>query len=252
MYPELVDKIALVTGAARGFGRAIAIRLAQEGVKVIVNYRRSKSDAWKVANEITALGGFAVPLRADIGNEESLDELFKIIKSEFGRLDIVVANAAFGVPGEIMNAKTRYWDLTMHASAHSLLWLAQRAVPLMTSNWGRIISITSEGGQKVLPGYGIIGVAKAALESLSRSLAVELAGKGILVNGVLAGIADTKSFRAIPGAQEKIREVESRIPLGRMVTPEDIARVVAFLASDEAQMICGQFIVVDGGRMVLG
>jgi enoyl-[acyl-carrier protein] reductase III len=155
------------------------------------------------------------------------------------------------VLGPVLATKPRHWEATLDASARSLLGLTQRAVPLMSGGWGRIISITSEGGQKVVPGYGVVGVAKAALESLTRRLAVELARQGILVNGVQAGLADTKSFRSIPGAEAALKEARRRTPTGRVVTPEDVARVVTFLASGEAQMIVGQFIVVDGGRAIL-
>lgn len=250
MYPELCGKHVLVTGAARGFGRAIALRLAKEGAKIVVNYRRSKTDAEEVVQEIHAFGGEAFAARGDIGKEDKLSELFQEIQEKFDHLDILVANAAFGVPGPVLDINMKHWDVTMHSSAHSLLLMTQFAVPLMSSGWGRIISITSEGGQKVLPGYGIIGVAKAALESLTRTLAVELAPRGILVNGVLAGIADTKSFRAIPGAEDKIKTIKEKNPTGRIITPEDVANVVTFLCSNEAAMICGQFITVDGGRAI--
>jgi len=252
MYDELKDKYALVTGGTRGFGRAIALRLAKEGVFVVVNYRRSKTEAYEVVDQIAQSGGRAIAIRADVGNGDSLDALFREIDQRFGRLDIVVANAAFGVPGALLDSTDRHWDVTMAASARSLLDLSKRAVPLMSHGWGRIISITSEGAQRVLPGYGIVGAAKGALEALTRSLAVELAPQGIRVNGVLAGLSDTKSFRAIPGAEDAIREAEKRTPVGRTVLPEDVANVVAFLASNEASMICGQFITVDGGRAVLG
>lgn len=252
MYPELAGKNALVTGAARGFGKAIALNLARNGVRVAVNYRRSMTDAEGTVKEIEALGGEAIAIRADVGKQSSLENLFDTIKSEWGRLDIVVANAAFGVPGNLMDVTEKYWDITMAASARSLIDLAHYAVPLMTGGYGRIISITSDGGQKVIPGYGVVGAAKAALESLTRGLAYELAPKGILVNGVLAGLADTKSARSIPGAGEVIKHAKFHTPLGKIVEPEDIARVVTFLASEEAGMICGQFIVVDGGRNIVG
>jgi enoyl-[acyl-carrier protein] reductase III len=251
MYPELKGKHALVTGAARGFGRAIALRLAGEGAKIIVNYRRSKTDAWSVVDEIKSAGGEAIAVRADVGKEESLDRMFEIIRSEWGRLDIVVANAAFGVPGKLMEANSRHWEVTMAASARSLQDLAKRAVPLMTGGYGRIISITSDGGRRVIPGYGIVGPAKAALESLTRGLAYELAPKGIVVNGILAGLADTRSARSIPGSEEVIAHARHRTPMGRLIQPEDVANVVAFLASDQAAMICGQFVVVDGGRNIV-
>lgn len=252
MYPELRGKHALVTGAARGFGRAIALRLAREGVKVVVNYRRSMTEAGKVVEEIISEGGWAIPIRADIGKEESLDRMFEEIKKELGFLDILVANAAFGVPGRMLEATPHYWDVTLASSARSLLSMTQRMIPLMRDNWGRIISISSDGGQKVIPGYGVVGPAKAALESITRGLAYELAGKGVLVNGVLAGLADTKSSRSIPGADKVLEHAKFHTPAGRIVDGDDIARVVAFLASNEAQMICGQFIVVDGGRSIVG
>lgn len=252
MCNDLSGKHALVTGATRGFGRAIAMRLARDGATVIVNYRRSKSEAGEVVDAIRAANGKALAMRADVGKDEALDLLFEQIRSEFGALDILVANAAFGVPGPILEATQRHWDVTMSASARSLLSLTQRAVPLMYGREGRIISITSEGAQKVLPGYGVVGAAKGALEALTRSLAVELAPKGIRVNGIMAGLADTKSFRAIPGADEAIREAEARTPVGRTVLPEDVANTAAFLVSNQASMICGQFIVVDGGRSIVG
>ena len=117
MYPELAGKHALVTGAARGFGEAISKRLAAEGCKVVVNYRRSMTDAARVVDEIKAAGGEAVAIRGDVGKEESLDKLFKGIEESYGQLEIVIANAAFGVPGPLMNATTKHWDITMSASA---------------------------------------------------------------------------------------------------------------------------------------
>lgn len=252
MYPEIAGKNALVTGAARGFGRAIAVRLAAEGARVVVNYRRSMSDAAAVVDEIQQAGGEAVAIRGDVGKEQSLDKMFRAIEEQLGALDIVVANAAFGVPGNLLEATTHHWEVTMSASAWSLIAMTQRALPLMKSGWGRVISITSDGGQKVIPGYGVVGPAKGALESITRGLAYELARRGVLVNGILAGLADTKSSRSIPGANDVIQHASRHTPRGRIVTGDDIARVVAFLCSNEAEMICGQFITVDGGRNILG
>jgi enoyl-[acyl-carrier protein] reductase III len=124
MYPELKGKNALVTGATRGFGRAIAVRLAREGVNVAVNFRRSKTEAEEAVRELENLGVQAVPVRADIGREESLDSMFETVAKEFRGLDIVVANAAFGVPGRLLETTVHHWDVTMHSSAHSLLGLA--------------------------------------------------------------------------------------------------------------------------------
>ncbi|MEX2356190.1 MAG: SDR family oxidoreductase [Thermaerobacterales bacterium] len=250
MYPELVGKTALVTGASRGFGRAIALRLASEKAHVVVNYRRSRTEAERVVEEIRDSGGQATAIRADVGKDEASERLIEEIAGMFGSLDILVANAAFGIPGPLLQSTPRYWDVTMAASAESFLRLTQRVVPLMPAG-GRIISITSDGGQKVVPGYGIVGVAKAALECLTRGLAVELAPQGIRVNGVLSGLADTRSFRAIPGAAEMLQESVRRTPAGRPVVPGDVANAVAFLCSDQAGMVCGQFLVIDGGQSVL-
>lgn len=252
MYPELAGKNALVTGAARGFGEAIAKRLASEGVKVVVNYRRSMHDAQRVVDDIIAAGGQAVSIRADVGKPAALDRMFEQIKSEFEHLDILIANAAFGVPGNLMDSTERYWDITMSASARSLLDMAQRTVPLMRNGWGRIVSITSDGGQKVIPGYGVVGPAKGALESITRGLAYELGPKGIVVNGVSPGLADTKSSRSIPGSNAVLEHATGHTPMGRMISPEDVAKAVAFLVSDQASMMVGQFLVVDGGRGIVG
>ena len=252
MYPELAGKNALVTGAVRGFGKAIAVRLASEGVKVVVNYRRSMHDAQSVVDEITAAGGEAIAIRADVGKPAALDRMFEQIKSEFKHLDILIANAAFGVPGNLMEATGRYWDITMSASARSLLDLAQRTVPLMRNGWGRIVSITSDGGQKVIPGYGVVGPAKGALESITRGLAYELGPRGIVVNGVSPGLADTKSSRSIPGSNAVLEHATNHTPMGRMISPKDVSNAVAFLVSDQATMMVGQFLVVDGGRGIVG
>ena len=250
MYPELNNKVALITGATRGFGRAIAIRLASEGVSVIVNYRRSMSEAEEVIQTITAAGGKAKAFRCDIGDEEKVTKLFEEIKENYGRLDILVANASFGIPGKLLDAKSKYWDVTFNSTAKSLLLMAQKAVPLM-QGWGRIVTVTSYGGQRVLEGYGVVGPAKGAVESLTRSLSVELAPLGILVNGVMPGLADTKSFRAIPGAEEALSRVAQNTPAKKVVTGEDVANVVTFLSSNQAEMIVGQFIIIDGGAYIV-
>lgn len=251
MYPELKGKYALVTGASRGFGRAICERLAREGVAVAVNYRRSKSDAEDLVKKIEKEGGQAFAVRADVGKEENVEKMINEVREKFGRLDIVIANAAWGVPGKLLESKTRHWDVTLSASARYLLTMAQLAEPLM-NGWGRIVSITSDGGTRVIPGYGVVGPAKAALESTTRGLAYELARKGIIVNGVLAGLADTKSSRSIPGSDEVLGHARYHTPAGRIIEPEDVANVVAFLCSDQANMIVGHFVTVDGGRNIVG
>ncbi len=245
------DTIALVTGASRGIGRAIALHLASEGATVVLNYRRSRTECDAVLHEIAEMGGQGMAIRADVGNEDKTDAMFQVIQDEYGRLDILIANASFGIPGNIMDATNKYWDVTFASTARSVFHCAQRAAELMP-NGGRIVSVTSYGGQRVLSGYGVVGPAKAAVEGLTRSLAVELAPRGIIVNGVMPGITDTKSFRAIRDAEVILDAVAAKTPAGRLVTPEEVAQVVGFLCSPHASMIVGQFIIVDGGAFIVG
>ncbi len=245
------DKIALVTGASRGIGRAIAMHLASEGAQVILNYRRSKTECEATLQDIAALGGQGMAIRADVGNEDKTDAMFEVIESEYGSLDILIANASFGIPGNIMDATNKHWDATLNATSRSILHCSQRATQLML-NGGNIVTVTSYGGQRVLPGYGVVGPAKAAVEGLTRSMAVELAPRNIVVNGVMPGITDTKSFRAIANAEGIIDSVKNLTPSGRLVSPEDVAQVVGFLCSPAARMIVGQFIIVDGGAFIQG
>ncbi len=245
------DKIALVTGASRGIGRSIALKLAAEGCEVILNYRRSKSECESVLNEIAELGGSGIAIRADVGNEDKTDAMFNIIEQEYGQLDILIANASFGIPGNILDATNKYWDITFNSTSRSIFHCSLRASQLM-KNGGNIVTVTSYGGQRVLPGYGVVGPAKAAVEGLTRSLAVELAPKNVIVNGVMPGITDTKSFRAIENADSIIKNVTNDTPIGRLVTPEDVSNVVSFLCSPDASMIIGQFIIIDGGAFIMG
>ena len=164
MYPEIAGKVALVTGASRGFGRSIALRLAAEGATVVVNYRRSRQEAEAVIAEIASRGGEAAAVRADVGDEDAVGGMFESIFRTLPRAHIVISNAAFGTPGSVLGARSKHWDVTMAATAQGLQWLAQNAVPRMGA-WGRIVAISSEGGPRVLPGYGVVGVAKGPSNS---------------------------------------------------------------------------------------
>ncbi len=249
----LSGKVALVTGSSRGIGRAIALELARRGADVIIHYLRKKSAAAEVVAEVEALGRRAVPLKANLARREAIDALFADIEATFGRCDIVVGNAASGTPRDILEVEDKHWDWTMDVNARSILQCVQRAVPLMEeAGWGRVINISSPGSVRVLPHYGIIGLSKAVVEAMTRYLAVDLAPKGIIVNAVSPGLVKTDAVTAFPvDLQATFEEATRRTPTGRLVSPEDVARVVAFLCSESATMLVGQTILVDGGYSLL-
>lgn len=249
----LQGKVALITGASRGIGRAIALELAQRGADIVVNYLRKRAAAEAVVAEIEALGQRAIAVRANVGDADQIDALFERLTAEFGRCDILIGNAATGVVRSITELEDKHWDWTLDINARSILRCARKAVPLMEPHgWGRIVGITSFGSSRVFAEYGIIGVSKAAIEALIRYLAVDLAPRGIIANAVSPGVVDTDALKYFPIDLERtLREGASRTPARRLAAPEDIARVVAFLCSDDAAMIVGQTIIVDGGWSIM-
>lgn len=243
---SLKGKIALITGGSRGIGRAITLKLAGEGADVIINYFRRGSAAEQTAQEARSKGVTAHIIKANVGEEDKLDAMFKEIEEKFGRLDILVSNAASGVPRPAMELDSRGWAWTMDINARAFLLCAQRAAKLM-KNGGKMVSISSLGSRFVLPIYTSVGVSKAALEALTRYLAVELAPRGICVNAVSAAAVETEALKLYTQMKDVPIPVWKTTPAGRMVQPEDVASVVAFLCSEEAYMIRGQVIIVDGG-----
>jgi len=245
----LKGKLTLVTGSGRGIGRAIALKLASQGSDIIVNFFRRREAAEKTAKDIEALGVKAEVIRANVGDPAKLDEMFDTIATKFGHLDILINNAASGVGRSVLDVDIKAWDWTMNINARAFLLCAQRAAKLMEGRGGKMVSITSLGSSFVLPTYAVVGISKAALEALTRYLAIELAPKGICVNAVAASAVETEAlkFYIREGLMKDIRQAT---PAGRMVIPEDVANVVAFLCSEEAFMIRGQTIIVDGGTSV--
>ena len=241
-------KLALVTGSGRGIGRAIALKLASQGVDIIVNFFRRHEAAEQTAKDVEALGVKAEIIRANVGDPVKLNEMFDTIAANFGRLDILINNAASGVGRSILDIDIKAWDWTMNINAKAPLLCAQRAAKLMERG-GKIINISSLGSSFVWPTYAVVGVSKAALEALTRYLAIELAPKGICVNGVAASAVETEALKFYI-KQGLAKDTHQATPAGRMVTPEDVANVVAFLCSEEAFMIRGQTVIVDGGTSV--
>ncbi len=241
----LKGKVALITGGSRGIGRAITLKLASEGADVIINYFRKRDTAEFTAQEAREKGVNVHIIKADVGDEAKIDRMFAEIEEHFGRLDILINNAASGVARSALDLDTRGWDWTMDINARAFLLCAQRATKLMKDG-GKMVSISSLGSRLVMPIYTAVGVSKAALEALTRYLAIELAPKGICVNGVAAAAVETEALKLYTGDQAP-PQMWNTTPAGRMVQPEDIASVVAFLCSDEASMIRGQIITIDGG-----
>jgi len=239
-------KVALVTGSSRGIGRAIALRLAEEGADIIVNFFRHRQAAEQTAKDIESLGVTAQIIKANVGDPEKIDKMFESIANTFGRLDILVNNAASGVARSAMDLDIKGWAWTMDINARALLLCAQHATKLMEGRGGKIISISSLGSTFVWPSYAAVGVSKAALEALTRYLAVELAPKNICVNAVAASAVQTEALKFYAGEQLATTSQQTG-PAGRVVTPQDIANVAAFLCSEEAFMIRGQTIIIDGG-----
>lgn len=247
-------KIALITGGGRGIGRAIALLLAERGADVVINFVRNQAPAEEVAQQIRQMGRRAEIFRANVGKIEDIHRLFDTVEQQFGGLDIFISNAASGFNRPALQQKETGWDHTMNVNARAFLFAAQRAAPLMQKRGGGyIVAISSPGSHRVLPDYVAVGASKAALEALTRYLAVELAPLNIVVNAVSPSLVETdalKHFASLSNPQVIPRAIENT-PAGRLVQPEDVARLVAFLCSPDAFMIRGQVIVIDGGYTLI-
>ena len=248
---RLDGKVALITGGSRGIGRAIALRLAEYGADVVVNYVRHRGDAEETVAAIEKKGVRCLAVKANVAQEEDVIRMFDEIRKRHDHLDIVVSNAASGVLKPAMELTIRHWNWAMDINARALLTLTQHAVPMMRAG-GRILAVSSLGAVRAVPNYTVVGASKAALESLVRHLAVELGPKGINVNTISAGVVDTDALKKFPNRDEIINLSLARTPLGRLTTPEDVADLALFLCSDLATMIHGQTVVVDGGYAIQG
>lgn len=248
---DLHGKVALVTGGSRGIGRAIALRLAQHGCDIAINYLRNRTAAEETVAELKALGVRAKAYKANVGAEEQLHQMFDEFEADFGRVDVLVSNAASGVLKPAMELTHRHWTWTMDINALTLLHLVQHSVPLMGDRGGKVLAISSLGSVRAIPNYTAVGASKAAMESLVRHLSVELAPKNINVNVLSAGVVDTDALKHFPNRREILDNSIERTPAGRLVTPEDVADVTMMMVSDYAKMIHGTTIVVDGGYHVV-
>lgn len=250
---DLAGHVALVTGGSRGIGHASALALARAGADVALTYLNAPEDAQDAAADILELGRQALVLRADLSEIEDAKLTIDAVAEHFGRLDIVVSNAAGGGFRPLLEVDPENFEYAMNLNVRALLLLAQAGVRHLersadSGQRSRIISLSSWGAARALPMYGAIGASKAALEATTRHLALELGPRGVNVNCVRAGVVDTGAIRTLPGAQAVLDARRQRALAGdRNVTPEDVANAVVFLSSTMADQVQGQTLIVDGG-----
>ena len=270
----LNNRVALITGASRGIGRACAETLAAHGAAVVVNFLNSQDAATEVVTGITARGGQAIAVRADVSDRDDVVAMMDVVREQFGRLDIIVSNAAAGGFRPLLQATPASFDSILRMNTAPLIWLVQAGLELMqldsrakqrtsepttpvrhasagqhvNGTQRKVIAISSHGSFRGIANYGAIGASKAALESLVRHFALELGRSGLTFNAVMPGIVETDAIRTLPGAVGMLESVQEQILIrNRMLQPQDVADTVAFLAGPHSDLIQGQVIVVDGG-----
>jgi enoyl-[acyl-carrier protein] reductase III len=252
---DLHGKVALVTGSSRGIGRATALRLAEAGADIVVNYVVNRQAATELAEQIAELGRNVLVVKADVSEQDDVRSMMEAIKERFGKLDILVSNAATGGFRPLMAATGRNFQAAYSTNVLALLYLVQSALPLMKRAEGagrsKVIALSSHGSHMALPFYGLIGSSKAALESLVRHLTLEVGDLGVNVNVIKAGLVETDSTRRIPDADAIFNARKDRSMMGeRMLTADDVADAVLFLASPLSDLVQGETLTVDGGAAV--
>lgn len=244
-YPELAGKVALVTGSSQGIGQGIALRLAREGMSIVI-HGKDAAQVDEVVQEFQAVGAAVSGITADFSQPDSVDHLFDALQEQHKSLHVLVNNAADIRRTTVQKATTAMLDHQLAVNVRAAYLCSLKAAAMMQSNeWGAIINISSVGGQRA-HWHGLpYDMTKGAIDAMTRAMAIDLAGDGIRVNAIAPGAIRTP--RSLPADHEQFRAMSARIPAGRMGTVQEIGAVVAFLASEDAAYIVGQVIVVDGG-----
>ena len=246
---KLTDKTAIVTGGGRGIGRAVCLKLAGQGANLVVNYAGGEEAAEQTAADCRALGARAITLRADISSAADCEALFLRAQEEFSRVDILVNNAGITRDGLILRMSEENFDTVLATNLKgAFLCMKLAARIMMRQRFGRIVSISSVVGLRGNAGQVNYAASKAGLIGMTKSLAKELAGRGVTVNAVAPGLIDTDMTGTLPEAVK--RELLAGVPMGRLGAPEDVADAVAFFAGDGAGYVTGQVLCVDGGMAV--
>ena len=244
--PELAGTVALVTGASRGIGAAIGRRLARDGAAVAVTYRERGSAADEVVGSIASAGGSAAAFRADMANPDDIETLFRDVMRHFGRIDILVNNAGVAMQSPVDQMTAAQFDTLFAVNVRGVALAARCAAAAMRADGGSIVNISSGAATANPPGAGFYSASKAALESLTRTWATELGPRRIRVNAVAPGVTESEMLHGM-FTPDLLDKLVARTPLGRLGQPEDIADVVAFLASPAARWITGQIVSASGG-----
>jgi enoyl-[acyl-carrier protein] reductase III len=249
-------KKVFITGGTRGIGLATALKFAKAGATVAINFLRNRDAAKQAAAALADAGGGREPLllKGNVSKDDDIAEMFAEIKEKWGRLDILVSNAASGVLKPSEELTHHHWQWTLDINAYALLALARHAIPLMKGEdgkgKGRIIALSSLGAIRAFHNYAAVGASKGALESLVRHLCIEYAHQGINVNAVSASVVDTDALKHFPNRENMIEESLKWTPAKRLVEPEDVANAVLLMCSDYTGMVHGHTFIVDGGLSI--
>lgn len=267
IYTCFNDKVALITGGTRGIGRQIAEILADAGCNLSLVYRRDRRAAEAAENELSEKNVAVQTIQANLADEDWIAQIIADVAKRYDRLDYLVSNAVFGVLKPVGDFTAKRFDVAMDTNARAYLLIAQAAADMMVppgtvdDPWEvpdgplpprkRIVALSSLGSRKIIPGYAAVGASKAAIETITKYLAAELAERGIGVNAVSGGLVNTDSLKAFRENSDWLESEINRTPLGRVAEPADIAKVAVWLLSDQAAWITGQTIVADGGLSLI-